>query len=821
MKRNLRPDAQAIALPDPHSHFGRLKYVFDVRETQPLPGAPEFRQWSLPFEALERVTDRLGQEYGISRDPVVADRVYALVMNAAQELYPMQLAAMLRAADAEGRWSGQDDAALARQFHQLVADSAAYMAGVRVGVGAGAVTADALENITRFNSPGLAALAGTYASRLAASVLRDIERTAKKNDRLAIPARGVQNEGREEFSHAAEAAKEVKDNDIHDTERRALSGPDAGRTGGSTGQIRPATPPIPGEKRPRPAKISSKTSLFLLLLVISTLTIIPYLGLTNFHTKGEPREAIVAVSMLQNDNWILPINNGGDIAYKPPFFHWCIAALSLPAGEVTEFTSRLPSALAAIIMAIACFLFFAKRSRNDIAFLASLLLLSGFEVHRAAMASRVDMVLTCFIVLAMLQLYRWWELGLKGIPIWAILFMSIATLTKGPVGIVLPCAVIGIFLLFQKVSVWKAFYKIIPIALLSCILPLLWYYAAYQQGGEAFLRLVMEENVDRFLGKMSYGSHEQPIIYYVYITLAGWLPWSLLVIMSLFTLKYKRPQGTVKLYWERFKDYITHMDKMRLFSLLSIVIIFVFYCIPKSKRSVYILPIYPFIAYFLAEYMLFLLKQRPRIWRIFSIFIAFIGGFLLVVLTIVKSGIIDKYVMSSTSDISHYVTALSESWDIIFIITAIFIVFLIYDIYKSKRYLTYNNRYLYSVVALFFGIQLMLDASTLPAILNAKSMKPFADKVVSTDPNGEIYSYVESSMMRFFIINFYAQNRVIDFEKEMPKNGYLLVGERDFNYIKEKYGEQYTFEQTLRSDRKGNDVKDYILLFNFQQNTAE
>ena len=25
MKRNLRPDAQAIALPDPHSHFGRLK----------------------------------------------------------------------------------------------------------------------------------------------------------------------------------------------------------------------------------------------------------------------------------------------------------------------------------------------------------------------------------------------------------------------------------------------------------------------------------------------------------------------------------------------------------------------------------------------------------------------------------------------------------------------------------------------------------------------------------------------------------------------------------------------------------------------------
>jgi len=111
-----------------------------------------------------------------------------------------------------------------------------------------------------------------------------------------------------------------------------------------------------------------------------------------------------------NDNWILPINNGGDIAYKPPFFHWCIAALSLPVGEVTEFTSRLPSALAQSLWQSCCFLFLPNVDRNDIAFLASLLLLSGFEVHRAAMASRVDMVLTCFIVLAMLQLYRWWEL---------------------------------------------------------------------------------------------------------------------------------------------------------------------------------------------------------------------------------------------------------------------------------------------------------------------------------------------------------------------------------------------------------------------------
>ena len=62
-----------------------------------------------------------------------------------------------------------------------------------------------------------------------------------------------------------------------------------------------------------------------LLLIVSILTVLPFIGLTLFYSKGEPREAVVALSMINDGNWILPINNGGDIPYKPPFFHWCIA----------------------------------------------------------------------------------------------------------------------------------------------------------------------------------------------------------------------------------------------------------------------------------------------------------------------------------------------------------------------------------------------------------------------------------------------------------------------------------------------------------------
>ena len=34
------------------------------------------------------------------------------------------------------------------------------------------------------------------------------------------------------------------------------------------------------------------------LVIICALTLLPFLGLSDFHTKGEPREAIVGYSML-------------------------------------------------------------------------------------------------------------------------------------------------------------------------------------------------------------------------------------------------------------------------------------------------------------------------------------------------------------------------------------------------------------------------------------------------------------------------------------------------------------------------------------------
>ena len=47
-----------------------------------------------------------------------------------------------------------------------------------------------------------------------------------------------------------------------------------------------------------------------------------------------------------------------------------------------------------------------------------------------------------------------------------------------------------------------------------------------------------------------------------------------------------------------------------------IIAIFVFYCIPKSKRSVYLLPIYPFMAVLIAQYLEALMQKGAKVFKI-------------------------------------------------------------------------------------------------------------------------------------------------------------------------------------------------------------
>ena len=367
--------------------------------------------------------------------------------------------------------------------------------------------------------------------------------------------------------------------------------------------------------------MSDKKKAFWFIALLSTLVIIPFLGETIFYSKGEPREAIVAYSMLESGNWILPLNYGTDIAYKPPFLYWSIAAISAIFGGVSEFSSRLPSAIAFLAMQFVFFGFVARYKDTKTAVITSLLLLTSFEVHRAAVACRLDMLQVSFIVISLCLLFRWDEKGCKGIPWTAVVLMSCGTLTKGPVGSIFPCMCIGIYQLIRGRSFGKTFLSLFGIGLLSLIPLGIWFYAAWLQGGQPFMDLMLEENTGRFVGKMSYPSHHNPLWYNFLTIIWGWTPWTLVLLISLFGLKWNEMHllpagnsftGRIRKVW----DNIRSQSPIQLFIWIVIIAIFVFYCIPKSKRSVYLLPIYPFMAVLIAQYLEALMQKGAKVFKI-------------------------------------------------------------------------------------------------------------------------------------------------------------------------------------------------------------
>lgn len=557
-----------------------------------------------------------------------------------------------------------------------------------------------------------------------------------------------------------------------------------------------------------------------LLALVCLCSLFLFLDDTLFNTRGEPREAVVALSMLKEGNWVLPINNGIDMAYKPPFFHWLVALCSLPLGYVTEYSARMPSAIALSMMTLAGFRFYARRRGLGLALVSSLILLSNFEVHRAGVACRVDMVLTCMMVLSLYALYRWTERGMKRVPWLAVLCLSGAFLTKGPVGAALPCLVTLIYCWIVGMGLWKPLLRLVGVGVLSCILPVAWYAAAWREGGDKFLHLIYEENVLRLLGKMSYDSHVNPWTYNVMTVVAGFVPYTLLALMMLFVVKwrkwkwnktsFKAPNHS---YWERLRG----MDHVRLFSLLSLIIIFVFYCIPKSKRSVYLLPIYPFLAYYMAEGVMWLRRNHCRVLYTFGWTLASIAALLTLTFLALRMGFVPEVLFAkgrhAAENLAMYNALAHTPLTVMGWLAMLLPILSIAFFAKNGRKSPITGMF-----ALVFSIFFALDGLYQPLVLNTKSDLCVAQYVERLAPKGRIYSFrtdfTPGNPLHPFTVNFYLGNRVVPFEAFHPQEGLLLVGNDDIEAFKQRYP---TLCIGLVKDfhRRSCDDHKYIKLYHF------
>ena len=570
--------------------------------------------------------------------------------------------------------------------------------------------------------------------------------------------------------------------------------------------------------------MSDKKIAFWFIALLSVLVLVPFLGETIFYSKGEPREAIVAYTMLESGNWILPMNYGVEIAYKPPFLYWTIAVISSILGGVSEFSARMPSALAFLAMQLVFFSFVAKRKNVKTAFLTSILLLSSFEVHRAAVACRLDMLQVSLIVISLCLLFRWDEKNCKGVPWLAVLLMACATLTKRPVGSIFPCLCIGIYQLLRGRSFGKAFFSLLGIGLLSLIPLGIWFWAAYQQGGEPFVNLMLEENTGRFFRKMSYESHENPLWYNFLTLIWGWIPWTLVLLVSLFGLKWKEmhvlPEGDsvgerLKKVWDKFRS----QSPLQLFIWVVILTIFIFYCIPKSKRSVYLLPIYPFMGVLLAEYLLALVQRGAKVFKISAWIFAALAVLLTVTFFTVRLGLVPESIWGTGRHAAENIAFMNalqtvplsfSKWLIVFL-PLMSAACLLYTLLKCAD----ARPLLYGVAGCMLCIFVALDGVYQPTVLAVKSDKHLAVRLNDLEPEEPVYSY--GDWVKFYSINYYLGDRVRIFDMLHPAEGYVLV----IDELQEKFLQNnqnaYRLDEVYRTPLRSCDMRKKVIVYKFSR----
>ncbi len=250
----------------------------------------------------------------------------------------------------------------------------------------------------------------------------------------------------------------------------------------------------------------------------------------------EARYAVVAQNMIISGNWLtptLPLEQGiSPYLGKPPLHFW-LTALSYQLFGFDEWSSRLPSFVVTLLTLLGVFTF-AKRIFNpDVAWLSALVFLSSIMPYVLAGASVTDVTLSTMVFFGTAFLY----LALKepSAPInkfglIAAFFAALAFLTKGPVGLVLIWAPIGLWSLLRRDFQWIKRFPWAKAVGILVVISAPWFILNEIANPGFNLYFFWNENLARYLFKNYgdlYGSgHVEPRGSSWVMFLLGFLPWS-------------------------------------------------------------------------------------------------------------------------------------------------------------------------------------------------------------------------------------------------------------------------------------------------------
>lgn len=449
------------------------------------------------------------------------------------------------------------------------------------------------------------------------------------------------------------------------------------------------------------------------IILIVILSILPSIW-NGFRTVEETTNTEVATAILTSGDWVLPKMQTGETICQPPLSHWLIAAISLPQGFVSEFTTRLPTALSFIVLMAFVLLFFGRRLRFQEAFIAVLLLITCIQIHWAGISANVNVIYSMFMLIGLFKMYRWEnKLELKGLPIVIPLMFSGAIMTNGISGIVHPLLIFGCYLFFlRKYSLFKIIKSLFYIALTSLFIPTIWYIEGWRQDGADFLQVALSEDISNLINVEDFRSFGHNKGYLLLSPLVGFLPWTLLLLCSLFGLN--KSDITPANLIENDEEERKTRKKMRLFCFISAVGFLLLIFLSGKIDASSFLPAYPFITIFMAQYIIYLTENRSYVTRIFAGILASMVFMIIVIMVLNLTHLIDISTLLSPhlsenniNSLSGIASAVSFN-NIVFIVLFILLLVALGTTYyqMSKKI---NIKILYATIFLVYCSYLFID----------------------------------------------------------------------------------------------------------------
>jgi len=209
-----------------------------------------------------------------------------------------------------------------------------------------------------------------------------------------------------------------------------------------------------------------------IILLVTITVFFTNLGVPRLWDRDEPRNAGCAAEMLARNDWVVPIFNSQLRPHKPALLYWLMMSAYSVFG-VNEFSARFWSALLAVGTCLATYMIGRRLFDSTTGFVSAIALATSMMFVVAARAATPDSVSLMFFVLGAFPKSN----GVSGNRVsrnedserndrqWTGFFptnnayvlaayvtMGLGVLAKGPIGFLLPMAMIGMFGLWKTLS---------------------------------------------------------------------------------------------------------------------------------------------------------------------------------------------------------------------------------------------------------------------------------------------------------------------------------------------------------------------------------